>query len=177
MDNVQIKDVSNNTVEFDVNTPTETAITPEYVNSLVAERDSLKQQLDAEHNNYLRALADTDNIRKNFAKKQADLYEYQYEPIMKDVLDVLDDAERATLSGELSEGAVLIFSKLGTKLYKFGLSRFEIEKGTEFNADEMEAISVIPMGDEMVNKVIDNPTIGYKYNGKIIRYPKVVVGA
>lgn len=164
IDNVIIND---NTAEITNN--------EDMVVKLTEENEKLTSQLEVEHNNYLRALADAENIKKNFAKKQAEMYTYQYEPIIMEFLDVLDDLDRA--NEELSEGGKLIFNKIKVILGKFGVVKMGFNKGAEFDADKMEAISTLPMGEEMVNKVIDCPVEGYKYNGKIIRYPKVVVGA
>lgn len=137
----------------------------------------MNKKLDDEHNNYLRALADSENIRKNFAKKQSDLYTYRYEPMMTNLLDILDDIDRGNKNNAFSEGGNLIMNKLCNTLTKYGLTKIIPENGAEFDSDIMEASGVVSMGDDLVNKVIDCCQVGYKYNEKIIRYPKVIVGA
>lgn len=139
--------------------------------------DFINTKLEDEHNNYLRALADSENIKKNFAKKQSDLYAYRYEPIMTELLDILDDIDRGNKNNAFTEGGSLIMTKLCNTLSKFDLVKIVPNKGDEFDSDIMEATGVISMGDDLANKVIDCCQVGYKYNGKIIRYPKVIVGS
>ena len=75
------------------------------------------------------------------------------------------------------EGTSLIYNKLMEYLKSLGLERIEA-KGEVFDTDFHEAVTQIPAGDEdMKGKVIDVIQTGYTFNGKILRYAKVVVGA
>lgn len=138
----------------------------------------LKNKYDEEHDKYLRSLADIENMRKNFAKKQADLSEYKHEDLMTDFLVVLDDIDRMTNSGDLDsiKGACFTIAGVYKVLSKYGLEPFYPEKDDDFDADTMEAVSVIDAGKDMINKVIECTLKGYKYKDKIIRYPRVIVG-
>ena len=49
-------------------------------------------------------------------------------------------------------------------------------QGTDFDADQHEAITEIPAGDALAGKIFDTVEKGYLLNEKIIRYAKVVVG-
>lgn len=138
----------------------------------------LKNKYDEEHDKYLRALADMDNVRKNFAKKEEELETYKYEDLMKDFLYVLDDIDRMMTSDDLAanKGVSIIVSNIYNILSKYGLGQMYPENGNTFNVDTMEAVSVVDAGKENTNIVLDCPMKGYSYNGKIIRYPRVIVG-
>lgn len=161
--------------EVDINMENQNAVETEVMTDFESMAIDLKVKLEEEHNNYLRALADAENIRKNYAKKQNDLYEFRYEPLMSDFLDALDDIERGRSANEFSEGGMLIFSKIENLLNKHGLKKIEINPGDEFDAETMDAIASIP-NESMSGKVVDCTQNGYSYNNKIIRFPKVVVG-
>ncbi|MGZ8550448.1 MAG: nucleotide exchange factor GrpE, partial [Chitinophagaceae bacterium] len=103
--------------------------------------------------------------------------------VITDLLDVLDDFDRAQKQFEtdedikhVKEGVALIFNKLRNKLQSRGLKPME-SVGKPFNADLHEAITEIPASSqELKGKVADEVVKGYYLNDKIIRHAKVVVG-
>lgn len=132
---------------------------------------------------YLRLVAEFDNFRKRTARERNDLIKSAGEDIIKSLLDVLDDAERAELQleksddiGSLKTGMELIFNKLRGVLAAKGLQRME-SKGEEFNPELHDAITEIPApSDKESGKILDEVQAGYLLNDKIIRHAKVVVG-
>jgi molecular chaperone GrpE len=71
---------------------------------------------------------------------------------------------------------MLIYNKLKRTLEQKGLEEIKA-MGEPFNTDEHEALTQIPAPDEsQKDKVIDVVQKGYKLNGKVIRYARVVVG-
>ena len=105
------------------------------------------------------------------------------EDTIKGMLVVLDDCERAMkLLSESNDAAVakegteLIYNKLMTYLKSKGLTPIEA-MGTDFDTDEHEAVAQFPVEDpQKKGKVFDVVQTGYKLNGKVIRFAKVVVG-
>lgn len=131
---------------------------------------------------HLRLQAEFDNFRKRTAKEKLDLTVTASENVIKDILPVLDDFERALQNMEKNgneadmQGVTLIFNKLKDTLKKKGLEEIEA-MGTEFNTDEHEALTMIPAPEEdKKGKVLDVIQKGYKLNGKVIRFARVVVG-
>ena len=131
---------------------------------------------------YLRLYSEFDNYRKRTAKEKIDLVATASEGVIKDILPVLDDFERALQNMEKVnndtnlQGVTLIFNKLKDSLRKKGLEEIEAI-GTEFNTDEHEALTLIPAPEEdKKGKVLDVIQKGYKLNGKVIRFARVVVG-
>ena len=131
---------------------------------------------------YLRLQAEFDNFRKRTAKEKLDLTTTASENVIKDILPVLDDFERALQNMEKNgneadmQGVTLIFNKLKDTLKKKGLEEIEA-MDADFNTDEHEALTLIPAPDESKKgKVLDVIQKGYKLNGKVIRFARVVVG-
>ena len=131
---------------------------------------------------HLRLQAEFDNFRKRTAKEKLDLTATASENVIKDILPVLDDFERALQNMDKNgneadaQGVTLIFNKLKDTLKKKGLEEIEAMEA-EFNTDEHEALTMIPAPDEdKKGKVLDVIQKGYKLNGKVIRFARVVVG-
>jgi molecular chaperone GrpE len=131
---------------------------------------------------YLRLFSEFDNFRKRTAKEKLDLTATASESVIKDILPVLDDFERALQNMEKNgneadmQGVTLIFNKLKDTLKKKGLEEIEA-MDAEFNTDEHEALTMIPAPEEdKKGKVLDVIQKGYKLNGKVIRFARVVVG-
>ena len=131
---------------------------------------------------HLRLQAEFDNFRKRTAKEKLDLTATASENVIKDILPVLDDFERALQNMEKNgneadmQGVTLIFNKLKDTLKKKGLEEIDA-MGADFNTDEHEALTMIPAPEEdKKGKVLDVIQKGYKLNGKVIRFARVVVG-
>lgn len=145
--------------------------------------EKLSEDLQNEKDKYLRLFAEFENYKKRTARERIDLFKTAGEDMVKAVLPVLDDFDRALK--EFSEdqedvhvqGMMLISNKLKENLKQKGLDVSQTSAGDVFNADNHEAVTQIPSptGD-MKGKIIDVLEKGYTLGGKIIRYPKVVIG-
>jgi molecular chaperone GrpE len=132
--------------------------------------------------NYLRLLADFDNYRKRTLKEKSELLRSGSERVISGILPVVDDFERAITNLQsaenmdaLKEGVDLIYSKFLSFLDKNGVKAMETN-GLLFDADQHEALTMIPApSEEMKNKIIDTVVKGYTLDGKVMRFPKVVV--
>ncbi len=144
--------------------------------------DALQKQLDDLNGKYVRLYSDFDNFRKRTIKERADLIGSASESVIKDLLGVIDDFERAIENNEktdklenIREGVRLVHQKMLSIMTAKGLEKMEA-KGEVFDAEKHEAITSIDAGKEMKGKVVDVIESGFKLNGKPIRYAKVVVG-
>ena len=143
----------------------------------------LENQIAELKDKYLRQVAEFDNYRKRTLKEKTELILNGGENILKSLLPVIDDMERAQKSMEKSEdlssikeGINLVFKKFVTTLENAGLKKIDTD-GKDFNTDEHEAIAMIPAPtDDMKGKVIDCVQPGYKLNDKVIRHAKVAIG-
>lgn len=133
---------------------------------------------------YLRLYSEFDNYRKRTHKEKVDYLKTANEEVLKAILPVIDDFERAIKANEnvsdvdaLKAGLTMICNKLKNTAQQKGLTPFD-SKGEVFNADLMEAITHIPAPtEEMKGKVVDEIEKGYKLGDKVIRFAKVVVGS
>lgn len=145
-------------------------------------KESVEDQLAVEKDRYLRLFAEFENFRKRTARERLELFSTANEDVMKVLLPILDDFDRAILqmesmgASEHLTGFNLISNKLRDNLTSKGLNVVEINLGDLFDADIAEAVTQIPAGDDMKGKVVDVIEKGYKLGDKIIRYPKVVIG-
>lgn len=145
--------------------------------------DNFEEKYNELNDKYLRLFSEFDNFKRRTAKEKLDLAKTASEGVLKDLLTVLDDFDRANDSFEkatdvaaLKEGVDLIYSKLFKTLESKGLKPME-SLHTEFDADLHEALTNIPAPEEnLKGKVVDVIEKGYTLNDKIIRYAKVVVG-
>ena len=145
------------------------------------ELEKLRNDLGEMKDKFIRKVAEFENFKKRSSKERIELIQTAGKEVITDMLEVLDDCERAekqmsTLDDKAKEGVMLVFNKLKSLLIAKGLKPMEtINK--EFNPDIHEAITEIPAPtEEQKGKVIDEIQKGYYLNDKIIRYAKVVVG-
>ncbi len=144
--------------------------------------NTLETELNESKDKYLRLAAEFDNFRKRTAKERIELFQTAGKDIITDLLDVLDDVDRASKELEeakdshLKQGVSLIFNKLKNILQSKGLKAMEA-KGAAFDPELHEAITEIPAPTaDLQGKVVDEISKGYYLNDKIIRHAKVVVG-
>ena len=144
--------------------------------------EELKEKYDELNDKYLHLFSEFDNYRKRTAKEKIELSKTASESIMVDLLPILDDFERAIQTMENKEtdanyeGVVLIYNKFKRTLEQKGIEEINA-KDAVFDTDEHEALTNVPVTDEsQKGKVLDVIQKGYKLNGKVIRYARVVVG-
>jgi molecular chaperone GrpE len=147
------------------------------------EADKLRSEIAELKDKYLRHVAEFENFRKRTARESLELRQTAGREIITSLLDVLDDCDRAEKQLQTStdvhvikEGIQLVFNKLRNTMQAKGVKAMQTI-GTEFNADQHEAITEIPVpNDDMKGKVVDEVVKGYTMGDKIIRFAKVVVG-
>lgn len=149
----------------------------------LSETEKLSQKVDELNDKYLRLFSEFDNFRKRTIKEKSDIYKTAGNDIIKDLLPVMDDFERALKSADESEdtsahkeGMLLVYNKLKNVLKQKGVEEIDaMEK--EFDTDLHEAITKIKAPKKKLKgKVVDVVEKGYKLNDKVIRYSKVVIG-
>lgn len=147
--------------------------------------DDFEKKYNEVNDKYLRLYSDFENFRRRSAREKMELIDNAGGGVIKEILPVLDDFERA-LSAEndkeekasesFKEGITLVYQKLMKTLQAKGLKPME-NIGKEFDSDREEAVAKIPAPKKkMKGKVIDVVEKGYYLNDKILRHAKVVVG-
>jgi molecular chaperone GrpE len=137
-------------------------------------------QAAAMRDKYLRLQAEWDNYRKRTAEQERDMRARATENVMKDLLPVLDDFERAVAHADANgeqgmlEGVKAIQSKLNEVLKKHGLVSID-PAGEPFDAVAHQAVGTVEdpsVPDETVAQVYQK---GYKMGSKIIRSAMVTI--
>lgn len=147
--------------------------------------ETLQIEIKELKDKYLRLYSEFENYRRRTAKERLDLINTASEEIIKEILPVIDDFERAFKASEkedngnkVREGNLLVFQKLVKTLENKGVKTMENLIGNPFDADTQEAITQIPSpSEDMKGKVIDVVEKGYTLGDKVIRYAKVVTGS
>jgi molecular chaperone GrpE len=167
----------------DKNTQESTQESTEEVQEEKSDIQLLEEQLQVEKDRFLRLFAEFENFKRRTAKERIELFKTAGEGVLKDLLPVLDDFDRAMVEIKKSDdeqiitGVDLISGKLRSTLVSKGLTEFDVKVGDTFNADIHEAITQIQApSDDMKGKIVDIIEKGYKLGDKIIRFPKVVIG-
>jgi molecular chaperone GrpE len=132
---------------------------------------------------YMRIYAEFDNFRKRNAKERIELIKSASSNVLKEIIPVLDDFDRAIAANETNEDITAVkegFDLIKTKTFKIletqGLKAMDAV-GKPFDVENHEAITNIPAPTEdMKNKVVDVIEKGYFLNDKVLRFAKVVVG-
>ena len=132
---------------------------------------------------FIRLYAEFENFRRRSNKERLDVISSANAGLLKDLLPVLDDFERAMINNDqvtdveiVKEGFALIQNKFKSILDSKGLKEMNA-KGEPFDSELHEAIANIPVSeDNQKSKVIDDIEKGYYLNDKVIRFAKVVVG-
>ncbi|MHB1007225.1 MAG: nucleotide exchange factor GrpE [Chloroflexota bacterium] len=151
----------------------------------VATEDELavaRAQADDYLRNWQRAQADLLNYRRRMEQERAEREQFAGAEVLRQLLPVLDDFDRAIAAlpeGEntvgWASGVVAIARKLRQVLVRQGLEPLEVV-GNDFDPAEHEAVMQAPSTEEQAGKVVDEFRRGYRYRGRVLRPAQVVVG-
>ena len=140
------------------------------------------QEEDGERK-YLRLMADFQNYKRRAEKEKRDLYSYANEKIMGELLEVMDNFERALQQNANAaedggagfvEGMEMIFKQLTSVLEKEGLKEIAA-LGEEFDPNVHNAVMTEETEEYESGKVSGVMQKGYTLNGKVIRPSMVKV--
>jgi len=150
---------------------------------------ALEQKLEEKNNSYndlyeryLRIAADFDNYKKRMTKEKNDLVAYGNEELIKALLNVIDNLERALQhksndigSKSLIEGIDLVYRQFLSTLEKFGLERINAEKGAKFDPNYHQAVEHIETDDITPGMVVNEMIKGYLLKERLLRPSMVAV--
>jgi molecular chaperone GrpE len=130
---------------------------------------------------YLRALADVDNVRKRAAKDLESARQYAIEKFAQDLVAVKDSLELGIQNSSKADVAALVEGQNATlRLLAKAFEKAQIEEinpeGQPFNPELHEAMMAQP-SDAPANTVLAVIQRGYQLNGRLLRPARVVVSA
>ncbi|HET9550165.1 MAG TPA: nucleotide exchange factor GrpE [Candidatus Binatia bacterium] len=151
-------------------------------NSVEAEFLSLRQQLETketEAKNYyerlLRQAAELENYKKRSARERDDAIRYANESLLKDLLPVVDNLERAIAHASgggngkpLVEGVEMVLRGLADVLAKHGAMPI-LAQGQPFDPTKHEAMTQVETDDHEPNSVVEELHKGYMLRDRLLR--------
>jgi len=164
-----------------------TEVLPETAVQLV-EMERLRTELAAAEeraknhwDQYMRALAEVDNVRKRAARDQESARQFALEKFAQDLIEVKDSLELGLASANKADVASLLEGKVATlRLLSKAFEKAQIEEinpeGAQFNPEQHEAMMAQP-SDAAPNTVLAVVQKGYQLNGRLLRPARVVVSA
>jgi molecular chaperone GrpE len=155
-------------------------MTDEHVEQQVDELEQLTRERDEYLDALQRLKAEFENYKKRISRDQAEFVTRASERLVKQLLPVLDDLERALEAAaeheeaKLEEGVRLVHRSLAEALAKEGL--VEVETEGKFDPHTQEALLAQPSEAEE-GTVIQVLQKGYKLGDRVLRPARVVVSA
>jgi len=148
---------------------------------LIERLKEIERLCENNHDLYLRAEAEIENIKKRYKKEREESTKFANESLIKEILPVIDNLEQAVSHSEnehaftaLREGVELTLKGLKDTLLKSGLEEVKAE-GEHFDPNYHEAVSEMVEGGVEKGKVLHVLQRGYVLNKRLIRPAKVVV--
>ena len=144
--------------------------------------EDLQARADENWDRYLRAAAETENVRKRGVRDVEHARKYALEAFAKEMLTVRDsfemgiDAADTADAASLVEGSAATLKLLSSTLERFGISEVD-PLGEPFDPELHEAISMQPAADAEPGSVLIVAQKGYALNGRLLRPAMVVVAA
>jgi len=154
---------------------------PETVEEEIVEtaEEKLQKELDEKNEQFLRLCAEYDNFSKRSQKEKQDIYSSSQAELIKELLPVFDNFDRAANNKEANaedykKGIDLIFNQFGEILKKLGVESYG-ERGDEFDPNIHNAVMTVEddeLGENVIASVFSK---GYKFGDRIIREAVVQV--
>jgi len=146
-----------------------------------AQLEEKTKEAQEHYENWLRAMAELDNMRKRVEKERSDYFKFANEQLIKNLLPVLDNLERAVLHAEESKDikALLEGVKLTLKMMRECLEKFGVKPvkavGEKFNPHFHEVVQVEEKEDVEEETIIKEYQKGYLFHDRLLRPSLVVV--
>jgi len=156
------------------------AFTPE-LKGLEAALAEATQKAEDNYAQYVRALAELDNVRKRAARDLEAAHRYALERFAQELLPALDGFEGALASSaqaareQLIEGQAATHRLLMKAFEKAGIGALDPAPGAAFNPNEHEAMLAQPTHEQPAGTVLKTVQKGYVLNGRVLRPARVIV--
>ena len=146
----------------------------------LAELEAMRELAAANHERYLRAVAELDNVRKRAARDVANARRYGLDRLAQALLPVLDSLEAGLASGEQASAESLLDGKRATmRLLNAALEQVGIKEldphGEPFDPAMHEAMAVAHSDDAEPGTVLEVFQKGYSIHDRLLRAARVVV--
>jgi molecular chaperone GrpE len=150
------------------------------VERLAAELAEAQARAEDNWNSYLRAVAETENVRKRGQREVESAARYAIDRFAGELLEVRDSLELGIAAGpgadssRLLEGMEATLRLMNKAFEKSGLTVVD-PRGEAFDPDFHEAIATLESADQPAGSVLEVVQKGYVLNGRVLRPARVVV--
>jgi len=131
---------------------------------------------------YISLLADFDNYKKRVIKEKEDIRSYGIEELVKELLMVVDNLERALQHAgtndnidSIKEGVILVLRQFQGVLEKFGIKPIEVSNGEKFDPRFHQAIEHVESKEITPGLILSEIVKGYTMKEKLLRPSLVAV--
>jgi molecular chaperone GrpE len=139
------------------------------------------REAEATRDRYVRSIAEFDNYRKRAAREREDYVRFAGESLVRELLPVLDNFERALQAARqdpaaaaVTAGVELIQRELLRVLERAGVTPFSAV-GAPFDPERHEAVARVPAAGRPDMTVVDETSRGYLMHGRVLRPAQVTV--
>lgn len=143
-----------------------------------ASENKEKEEDEELQTKYLRLAADFQNYKRRIEKEKSDIYAFANEKLMAELLNVIDNFDRAlaveTADTGVKEGMTMIFKQLIDVLEKSGLEEIDAY-GLDFDPNYHHAVQMVNSDLHSSGLVAEVLQKGYMLNKKVIRPSMVIV--
>ncbi len=162
-------------LETPLNVEPEGEVVEDEAGQLRQELAQVQSEAKVHQEQYLRTLADMENLRKRTQRDKEELAKFANENILREILPVMDNLERAVEHAEQAESCDGLFEGVQMTLTQFGqlLSKFGVEPveaiGQIFDPAFHQAMGQLESEEHPVNTVIQQMQKGYQLNDRLLR--------
>ncbi len=153
------------------------------IDKLRSQVEESTSQMNTYKDQLLRLAAEFENFRKRTEAEKTDFVKYSHEKILKDLLPILDDFERALSNGKKNtdfdsfyKGVEMIYQKLQKVFEEKGVKPID-SLGKEFDVMYHDVLMQMQKPGVPPHTVIEEVERGYTLHGKVIKHAKVIVAA
>ncbi len=178
---------SNSVEDEDTRVPADSEISSLSHQELVDALTSAKEKISEMQDNFLRAKAEMENIRRRAQNEVVTARKYALEGFANEILlvnDSLDQAVQVTIDDDESEavvnmnqGLALTLKQLETVLGKFSITEVEAGPGVKFDPDKHQAISMVASDEIESSHIINVMQKGFVLKDRLLRPAMVVVAS
>jgi len=143
-----------------------------------------EEKLAEANERYVRLMADFDNFRKRAAKERVDAQAYAVEDVIREIIPVVDNLERALAASQEGQSAdnvakIVKGVELTLRMFQGVLGKFGVERitavGKPFDPNQHEALMQMESADVEVETVAEELEPGYVMRGRVVRPARVKV--
>ena len=147
------------------------------------EVEQLRRELADKNDRLLRALAETENVRRRAQRDRDESVKFAAESLLRDLIPALDNLDRAIDAARTSandrgivDGIELVRREFLKVLERHGVTRYSA-LGQRFDPNQHEAIARVVSADNEPDTVVAETVPGYSLRGRVIRPAQVAVAA